>query len=118
MEASILNSTKKILGIDTFYTAFDLDVITHINATFAVLDDLGIGPVGGFFITDSDDEWVDTGLTDKQINMIRTYIFLKVRYLFDPPTTSFLLDAVKNQIAEYEWRLRADQEYQASLVAE
>lgn len=110
MENSILNSTKKILGIDSDYTAFDLDITTHINAVFSVLDQLGIGPSGGYFIEDAGPEWGDLGLPPNQTNMVRTYVFLKTRMLFDPPTTSFLLDAMEKQIAEYEHRLSVNRE--------
>lgn len=117
MESSILKSTKKILGIDEFYGAFDLDVITHINSAFAILNELGVGPDGGFYISDITSEWSELGLGNNLIAMVRTYIFLKVKYLFDPPTTSFLLDAVKKQIEEYEWRLTNIRDYEASLLA-
>jgi hypothetical protein len=105
METSILNSTKKILGVDKGYTAFDADIITHINSAFAILSQLGVGPAGGFFIEDASDEWDDYIVNDNGYNLIKTYIFLKVRILFDPPTTSFLLTAMEKQIQEYEWRI-------------
>ena len=105
MEKSILTSTKKILGVGETYTAFDLDIITHINSVLSVLDQVGVGPVGGFSIEDATLEWSDLALPPNQLNMVRSYIYLKVRMLFDPPTTSFLLDAMKQQILEFEWRL-------------
>lgn len=105
MESSILISTKKVLGIAESYTAFDLDIMTHINATFSVLWQLGVGPVNGFMIDDETAVWADFVTPTQQLNLVRTYIFLKVRLVFDPPTTSYLIDAVKEQIQEYEWRL-------------
>jgi len=106
METSILTSTKKILGISSDYLAFDLDIITHINATFATLRQLGVGPTVGFMIEDETLAWEDyIQLNDPMLNMCKTYVFLKVRYLFDPPTTPYHVTAVKEQIAEYEWRL-------------
>lgn len=105
MEPSILISTKKILGVAESYRAFDLDVLTHINAAFSVLSQLGVGPVDGFFIEDEAAVWADFVVPVNQVALVRTYIFLKVRMLFDPPTTSFLLDATKSQIEELEWRL-------------
>jgi hypothetical protein len=106
MEESILISTKKILGLEANYIPFDLDVITHINAAFSLLNQLGIGPVEGFTIEDKDDLWGDFVISDEpQLGLIKTYIFLKVRVLFDPPGTSFHLEALQNQIKEYEWRL-------------
>lgn len=110
MESSILTSTKQILGLDENYTVFDLDVITHINSAFAVLNDIGLGPVGGFFIEDKNPTWEEIGLTPHQTRMARTYIFLKVRMLFDPPTTSFHIEAMNEQIREYEWRLSVSRE--------
>lgn len=111
MESSILTSTKKVLGIAKDYTAFDLDVIMHINATFSILYDLGLGPVDGFMIEDSSAEWEDFAAPSNQLNLVKTYVFLKVRMLFDPPTTSFLIDAMSKQISEYEWRLNTKREY-------
>ncbi len=105
MESSILNSTKKILGIDANYTAFDLDIITHINSVFSGLSQLGVGPILGFSIEDASANWEDLSLPQNQLSMVRTYIYLKVRMLFDPPATSFLIEAMNNQIQEHEWRL-------------
>lgn len=105
MEASVLASTKKILGVASNYTAFDLDIITHINSAFSTLNQLGVGPEDGFFIEDDQAIWSDLELPQNQLTMVRTYIFLKTRVMFDPPTTSFLIDAMNKQIAEHEWRL-------------
>ena len=110
MEDSILKSTKKILGLADDYTVFDLDVITHINAAFSILDQLGVGPLGGFFIEDESAEWGDYIAPSNQLNLIKTYVFLKVRMLFDPPGTSFLITAMTDQIKEYEWRLNVFRE--------
>ena len=112
--SSILNDTKKILGLGEDYTPFDLDVTTHINTAFSVIDQLGIGPDNGIFISDDGDEWEDLGLPQKWTNMLRTYVYLKVKMLFDPPTTSFLVTAVNDQIKEYEWRLSHYREYEMS----
>ncbi len=105
MESSILISTKKILGVAANYTAFDLDILTHINTALAILDQLGVGPVGGFYIEDDSSEWTELAIPQNQLSLVRTYIFLKVRMLFDPPTTSYLIEATKNQIDQLEWRL-------------
>jgi hypothetical protein len=112
MEESILKSTKKILGLADNYTPFDLDVITHINAAFSILDQLGVGPDGGFMIEDETTVWGDYVAPLNQLHLIKTYIFLKVRLLFDPPTTSFLIEATNNQIKEYEWRLNTFREWE------
>ena len=112
MEESILKSTKKILGLADDYTAFDLDVITHINAAFSILDQLGVGPEGGFFIQDDTDLWTDYVAPPNQLNLIKTYVYLKVRLLFDPPPTSYLISAATDQIKEYEWRLNSFREWE------
>lgn len=110
MESSILISTKQVLSIAESYHAFDLDILTHINAAFSVLNQLGVGPADGFFIEDESSEWEELGLPANQLAMVRTYVFLKVRMLFDPPSTSFLIEAMNKQIAEYEWRLNVFRE--------
>lgn len=110
MTDSILNSTKKILGIDAEYTAFDLDIITHINSVFADLMDLGVGPDDGFMIEDSDTTWGDYLGEDRNLNSVKTYVYLRVRLLFDPPTSSFHLTAIEKQIEELAWRLNVRQE--------
>lgn len=111
MEESILKSTKKILGLADDYTPFDLDVITHINSAFSILDQLGVGPAGGFFIEGEREEWSDFEVPPNQLNLIKTYMFLRVRMLFDPPTTSFLIDAMTKQLNEYEWRIGTFREW-------
>jgi len=112
MENSILLSTKKVLGIADSYTVFDLDIITHINATFNLLYELGIGPVDGFMIEDDSAVWEDfADVPMHQLNLVRTYVFLKVRMLFDPPGTSYLITAMNDQIKEYEWRLNCFREW-------
>lgn len=110
MADSILDSTKKILGLNSDYTPFDFDILTYINGTFSILDQLGIGPIGGFSIEDNVPTWDEYPVPANQLNLVRTYMFLKVRMLFDPPTTSFLIEATNNQIREHEWRLNSSRE--------
>lgn len=121
MEMSILDSTKKILGLGSEYSAFDLDIITHINSVFSILNQMGIGDPSGFFIDDDSEtwyeyagvtvdpedgpDWTEAIMSEYMLSMVRTYVFLKVRLIFDPPNTSFLIEAMNNQISEYEWRL-------------
>jgi hypothetical protein len=112
MEESILKSTKKILGLDAEYTPFDLDVTTHINASFSILNQLGVGPVDGFFIEDDTDLWTDFDVPPNQLHLVKTYVYLKVRSLFDPPATSFLIEATNQQIKEVEWRLNIFREWE------
>ena len=101
---SILTSIKKLLGIEEDYTHFDQDLIMHINSVFAVLNQLGIGPVGGFSITDKSSKWNDYEI-DTTYDMLKSYMYLKVRLLFDPPQNSFLVSSMEKQILEFEWRL-------------
>lgn len=105
MEASILNSTKKILGMTDDYTVFDTDIVTHINSALSILTQIGIGENEDIVIEDSSTLWDDLDLPQNQLNLVRTYVFLKVRMLFDPPTTSFLIEATNKQIEEFEMRL-------------
>ena len=110
MIASILTSTKKILGITEEYDAFDVDIVTHINSVFSTLQQLGVGPEEGFMIEDSAAAWDSFLGNDSRLNSVKTYVFLRVRLLFDPPTTSYHVDAVKEQIKELEWRLNVNRE--------
>lgn len=110
MTSSILNSTKKILGLSFDYTPFDTDVITHINAAFSVLNQLGLGPIDGFMIEDDATDWEEYDVPTKQLNLVKTYLYLKVRMAFDPPQTSYLITAMEKQIAEAEWRLNVFRE--------
>lgn len=110
MEDSILNTTKKILGIDASYTAFDLDILTHINMAFTTLNDLGVGDVLGFMITDETDTWQDFTMDLLQQNAAKTYVFLRVKLAFDPPQTSFHLNSVQEQIRELEVRMNTRRE--------
>lgn len=112
MEQSILTSTKKILGIAEDYTVFDLDIITHINSVFSTLTQLGVGPTNGFMIEDADPLWIDFFQDDNnfQLNAVKSYVFLRVRQFFDPPSTSYLITAMEKQIEQLEWRLNARRE--------
>ena len=105
MIVSILDGTKKSLGIDKEYKAFDHDIQTHINAVFATLTQLGVGPSEGFLVQDEFAEWGDFLGTDPRLNNVQTYVYLRVRLLFDPPPNSFTISAIQEQIKEMEWRL-------------
>lgn len=105
MSDSILTSTKKILGIDEDYVAFDLDIITHINSAFFTLTQIGVGPVDGFMIEDAEAVWSDFLGENTGVASVKTYVFLKVKMVFDAPTTSYLVSAMQEQIREMEWRL-------------
>jgi hypothetical protein len=111
MSDSILTSTKKVLGIAEDYEVFDPDILMHINSILAVVRQLGVGPTGGFpSVQDADTVWTDFYGDDPDYDLIRTYVFLRVRILFDPPATSFLLDALTQQYKELEWRINMKRE--------
>lgn len=108
---SILTSIKKLLGITEEYDHFDADLIMHINSVFSVLTQLGVGPSEGFSIVDSSATW-DSYITESMnLQMVKTYIHLKVKLLFDPPSSSTVIDAMNKQISEFEWRINVAAEY-------
>lgn len=102
---SILTSIKKLLGIAEDYTNFDTDIIIHINSVFSILTQLGVGPSEGFSISDANDIWSDFINDSTKIELVKTYIYLKVRLIFDPPQSSSVIDAMNRTISELEWRL-------------
>ena len=104
---SILVSIKKLLGIDASYTAFDVDVIVHINTAFAVLNQLGVGPANGFMIEGEAESW-DDYITDNNFSMVKTFVYLKVRLAFDPPTSTALIESMNNTLNELTWRLELE----------
>ena len=110
MNESILTSIKKLLNIPADYAVFDQDILIHINSAFGTLHQLGLGPVEGFEISDDSVTWNAFMGGDPKLNSVRTYVFLKVKLPFDPPPTSFGLDALKQQISELEWRLNVVRE--------
>lgn len=110
MEESILTTIKKMLGITEDYTAFDLDIITHINSVFLILNQLGVGPSDGFRIEDKSNTWDEYIKDPKQLNAVETYIYLKVKLMFDPPLSSAVMKANEQMINELEWRLNVEAE--------
>lgn len=102
---SILTSIKKLLGIEEEYTQFDADIIMHINTVFLNLTQLGVGPVEGFFIEDDTAIWEDFIGDSNQLQAVKTYVYLKVKLLFDPPLSSSVTESMNRMIAELEWRL-------------
>lgn len=110
---SILDSVKKNLNLAADYTVFDPDVILFINSVFATLNELGLGPAEGFAIEDNAATWDDYLAGDLRLNSVKTYIYLRVRMLFDPPTIGYLVDALEKQVKELEWRLNVVREADA-----
>lgn len=106
MEESILTSVKKTLGIPKDHTAFDTDLILHINSVFMILAQMGVGPENGFHIEDSSAIWSDfVPEAEFAFESVKTYVGLKVRLIFDPPASSIVTECIKQNIAELEWRL-------------
>ena len=107
MNESILTSIKKMLGITSEYQHFDPDIIMHINTVLMILTQIGVGPESGFSIQDDSSKWTDFVSDINKIEAIKSYIYLKVRLLFDPPTSSSTIEAINSLISELEWRLNA-----------
>lgn len=102
---SILTSIKKLLGIAEDYEHFDADIIMHINSVFMILKQLGVGPPEGFRIEDKLATWNDFIPADTNLELVKSYIHLKVRLLFDPPLSSTVMESINRMIAEFEFRL-------------
>ena len=103
---SILTSIKKLLGITEEYEQFDDDIIIHINSVFMTLRQLGVGPDNGYSITGKGNTWTEyLPSDDPDFQAVKSYMYLKVRILFDPPTSSAVMEAFNRSIAEFEWRL-------------
>lgn len=110
MAESILDSVKQALGVPVAQEAFDSELVMHINSVLADLTQIGVGPAAGFLVMNNADTWDEFIADDFRYNSVKSYTFLRVKTLFDPPPTSFVLDAMKEQIREFEWRLNAARE--------
>lgn len=105
-EDSILNTVKKMIGLDKSYHAFDMDLIIHINSVFMILNQLGVGDDKVFTIEGEKETWEDFFKgSEENPTLTKSYIYLKVKLLFDPPSTGVLHEAMERQIKEFEWRL-------------
>ena len=111
---SILTSVKKIIGISEEDESFDTDLIMHINSVLMILNQLGVGPEDGFSITDKSAVWTDVIGDNKLIEATKTFVGLKVRLIFDPPTSSAVLDSINKTISELEWRINVMVENKAN----
>jgi hypothetical protein len=103
--SSILTSIKKALGLVESYEAFDPDIVMYTNTVFSTLNQLGVGPELGFQISDKTATWESFLGSDPRLNFVQSYVYLKVRLLFDPPATSFAIAAFEKQIEELGWRI-------------
>lgn len=104
---SILTSIKKLLGIGEEYEHFDTDLIMHINSVFSILTQLGVGPSEGFSISDDLAVWSDFIPEGQKLELVKSYMYLKVKLLFDPPSSSAVMESTNRMISEFEWRLNA-----------
>lgn len=109
---SILNSIKKMLGLEPDYKVFDSQIIVHINSAFMTLNQLGVGPPNGFRLRNEEQTWDEFITNDQNIdlNAVEEYVYVKVRIVFDPPASSFVLEALKQMAKELEWRLNVQVE--------
>lgn len=105
MSESILTSTKKILGLEEDYTAYDPDIIMNINAALSTLTQIGVGPTEGFMIEDATAVWSLLGSDIRVISACKQFVYLSVRAVFDPPSSSYAVQAMKEQIGEQLWRI-------------
>ena len=96
-----------MLGIDEEYTHFDADIIMHINSVLMILTQLGVGPTEGFVIEDDTSTWADFSpqINAAQLNAVKSYVYMKVKLMFDPPLSSSVIESMNRQISELEWRL-------------
>lgn len=115
---SILDSIKKLLGIDFSYTQFDPDIIIHINMAFGFLSQMGVGPSEAFSISSNETVWSDffgeSGLGIKET--VKTYIYLKVRMVFDPPSSGIVAESFNKAISELEWRLHVENDKEEEVT--
>lgn len=108
MQESILITIKKLLGITEEYEHFDADIIMHINSVFMILMQLGVGPAEGFTISDATAVWGDFLTSSKQLEAVKSYVYLRVKQLFDPPTSGTVSQATENLISELAFRLNVE----------
>ena len=105
MQDSILMTMRKLVCGNPYADHFDTDLLVHINACFSILNQLGVGPENGFVVTDETQSWSSYIADNYRLNMVKTYVMLKVKKIFDPPLTSSVLEAMDKEISELEWRL-------------
>ena len=113
---SILDTVKKMLGVDLVDDSFDMELIIFINDVFSKLNQLAVGPTTTYVIDDRLDKWTDFLLDRADLNMVKTYMYLQVRITFDPPTNPSLLENMMKRIQEYEWRLNVQAEQALKAV--
>ena len=115
---SILTSIKLLLGITEDYEHFDNQIVAHINSVLMILTQLGVGPPDGFIVKDKSDTWNEFIPDGKNLELVKSYIHLKVKLLFDPPSSSVVMESTNRMINEFEWRLNAAAESKTQEVSE
>lgn len=113
---SILDSIKHMLGIDSSDTNFDRELIIYINGALMVINQLGVGPDDGYAITGKENTWDKFLLDRKDLELVKTNVYLRVRLVFDPPQNSFLVSSIKEQITEYDWRIEINHKLPSNTV--
>lgn len=109
-DESILTETKVALGIAEAVSVFDQEIRMHINSALGTLNQLGLGPAGGFEVVDVTQTWAAFLVTDLNLNPVKSYVYLRVKLLFDPPVNSWTVTSMKEQIEQLEWRLNVVRE--------
>jgi len=115
---SILTSIKKLLGIAEEYTHFDADLIMHINSVFSILTQIGVGPPEGFSIKDESSVWQDFIPEKSKWELIKSYVYMKVKLLFDPPLNSAVIESANRIISELEWRIQVAADSEKTIEEE
>jgi len=100
---SVLTSIKKLLGVDEDYEHFDVDIMMHINSVLMRLNQLGVGPTKGYHISSKAETWSDFIGDRDDLEAVKTYVYDRVRLIFDPPSAGYLVEAIKERSKEFEW---------------
>lgn len=104
---SILGSIKQMLGISQDETNFDSELMLHINGALMIINQLGVGPSAGFIVLGKTQTWSEFLADRKDLELVKTAVYLRVRLMFDPPQNSFLVSSIQKQIEEFDWRITA-----------
>lgn len=104
---SILGSIKQMLGISQDETNFDSELMLHINGALMIINQLGVGPSTGFIVLGKTQTWSEFLADRKDLELVKTAVYLRVRLMFDPPQNSFLVSSIQKQIEEFDWRITA-----------
>lgn len=106
MDNSILITIKKLLGVEPDDTSFDQDIIIGINTSIVTLAQLGVGEEGEFAVFGEEETWEDyLGEMINKLALIKSFIHIKTKMLFDPPQSSVLLSAYEKQLDELQFRI-------------